>query len=224
MASGTTRSARRSPPCSSSGSTPHSSGQRRAHPRRRPEKVEQALGTRVLVLDLEATNQMDTTSADTLESLITQLRARGIDVYLVRVMRAVRKTLRRPARWPGLGGPPVAQHLAGRAGGASDARSEAPGCAGGTVEPRGGRARGGRGAVPAHERSRHAAPISRVLTDAPRRTSRTGPDTKRPATTRDRLRSFRMTAPRLVMPCRAKCCGGHRSNRGLWGGTGRTEG
>jgi SulP family sulfate permease len=67
------------------------------------EKVEQAPGTRVLVLDLEATNQMDTTSADTLESLITQLRARGIDVYLVRVMWAVRKTLRRSGTMARLG-------------------------------------------------------------------------------------------------------------------------
>jgi sulfate permease, SulP family len=67
------------------------------------EKVEQAPGTRVLVLDLEATNQMDTTSADTLDSLITQLRARGIDVYLVRVMWAVRKTLRRSGTMARLG-------------------------------------------------------------------------------------------------------------------------
>jgi sulfate permease, SulP family len=67
------------------------------------EKVEQAPGTRVLVLDLEATNQMDTTSADTLEALISQLRAKGIDVYLVRVMWEVRKTLRRSGTMARLG-------------------------------------------------------------------------------------------------------------------------
>ncbi|HSK54372.1 MAG TPA: sulfate permease [Jiangellales bacterium] len=67
------------------------------------EKVEQAPGTRVLILDLEATNQMDTTSADTLEALISQLRAKGIDVYLVRVMWEVRKTLRRSGTMARLG-------------------------------------------------------------------------------------------------------------------------
>lgn len=51
--------------------------------------------TRAVVLDLEATNQMDTTSADALADLLRILRARGIDLYLVRVMWDVRKTLRR---------------------------------------------------------------------------------------------------------------------------------
>jgi sulfate permease, SulP family len=47
------------------------------------------------VLDLEATNQMDTTSADALADLLGALRQRRIDLYLVRVMWSVRKVLRR---------------------------------------------------------------------------------------------------------------------------------
>ncbi|HSK27828.1 MAG TPA: sulfate permease [Jiangellales bacterium] len=58
-------------------------------------KVDAAPGIRVLILDLEATNQIDTTSADGLETLHRQLNERGIDLYLVRVMWDVRKTLRR---------------------------------------------------------------------------------------------------------------------------------
>ena len=57
--------------------------------------VESAPGTRALVLDLEATNQMDTTSADVLADLLATLRKRGVDLYLVRVMWPVRKALRR---------------------------------------------------------------------------------------------------------------------------------
>jgi len=49
----------------------------------------------MVVLDLEATNQIDTTSADTLAALLTDLRARGIDLMLVRVFYAVRRVLRR---------------------------------------------------------------------------------------------------------------------------------
>ncbi len=56
--------------------------------------VESAPGTRALVLDLEATNQMDTTSADALADLLAALRKRGVDLYLVRVMWPVRKALR----------------------------------------------------------------------------------------------------------------------------------
>ncbi len=51
-------------------------------------------GTRVLVLDLEATNQMDVTSADALSGLLKTLHKRGIDLYLVRVMWPVRRVLR----------------------------------------------------------------------------------------------------------------------------------
>jgi SulP family sulfate permease len=58
-------------------------------------KVEAVPGTRALVLDLEATNQMDTTSADALADLLAELRERGVDLYLVHVMWPVRKALRR---------------------------------------------------------------------------------------------------------------------------------
>lgn len=57
-------------------------------------RVEAVPGTRVLVLDLEATNQMDVTSADALAHLLKTLRARDIDLYLVRVMWPVRRSLR----------------------------------------------------------------------------------------------------------------------------------
>jgi high affinity sulfate transporter 1 len=57
--------------------------------------VESAPDTRAVVLDLEATNQMDTTSADALSDLMATLRKRGVDLYLVRVMWPVRKALRR---------------------------------------------------------------------------------------------------------------------------------
>jgi high affinity sulfate transporter 1 len=59
------------------------------------DKVDSVPGTRALVLDLEATNQMDTTSADALADLLTAMRKRDIDLYLVRVMWPVRKALRR---------------------------------------------------------------------------------------------------------------------------------
>jgi len=52
-------------------------------------------GVRAVVLDLEATNQMDTTSADALADLLTSLRRQGMDLYLVRVMWPVRRALRR---------------------------------------------------------------------------------------------------------------------------------
>jgi sulfate permease, SulP family len=57
--------------------------------------VEAAPDTRALVLDLEATNQMDTTTADALGDLLATLRARGVDLYLVRLMWPVRRGLRR---------------------------------------------------------------------------------------------------------------------------------
>ena len=46
------------------------------------------------MLDLEATNQMDTTSADALADLLAALRQRDVDLFLVRVMWPVRKALR----------------------------------------------------------------------------------------------------------------------------------
>jgi sulfate permease, SulP family len=58
-------------------------------------EVESADGVKAVVLDLEATHQMDTTSADALAELLAALRRRGVDLYLVRVMWAVRKVLRR---------------------------------------------------------------------------------------------------------------------------------
>jgi len=52
-------------------------------------------GTRAVVLDVAATDQMDTTSADALADLLGTLRRRGIDLYLVRVRWPVRRVLRR---------------------------------------------------------------------------------------------------------------------------------
>jgi len=57
--------------------------------------VESAPNTRAVVLDLEATNQMDTTSADVLADLLETLRKQEVDLYLVRVMWPVRKALRK---------------------------------------------------------------------------------------------------------------------------------
>ena len=57
-------------------------------------RVDAVPGTRVLVLDLEATNQMDVTSADALAHLLEALHKRGVDLYLVRVMWPVRRALR----------------------------------------------------------------------------------------------------------------------------------
>lgn len=59
------------------------------------QEVDGAPTTRAVILDLEATNQLDTTSADVLAELIDALRQRGIDVYLVRVMHLARTVLRR---------------------------------------------------------------------------------------------------------------------------------
>jgi sulfate permease, SulP family len=50
---------------------------------------------RVLLLDLEATSQLDTTSIDSLELLLTRLQERGIDLYLVRVFYQARQVLAR---------------------------------------------------------------------------------------------------------------------------------
>jgi high affinity sulfate transporter 1 len=65
--------------------------------------VDSTPGTHALVLDLEATNQMDTTTADALADLLAALRERDIDLFLVRVMWPVRKTLRRSGLLPDLG-------------------------------------------------------------------------------------------------------------------------
>ena len=59
------------------------------------DEVDETPDTRVLVIDLEATHQLDTTSADDLRQLIAVLHERGVDVYLVRVMRLARRVLAR---------------------------------------------------------------------------------------------------------------------------------
>jgi high affinity sulfate transporter 1 len=59
------------------------------------ECVETAPKTRAVLIDLEGTSQLDTTSADTVTELVTTLRSRRIDVYFVRVMFDVRQLLRR---------------------------------------------------------------------------------------------------------------------------------
>jgi sulfate permease, SulP family len=58
-------------------------------------KVDADPSTRAVILDLEATNQLDTTSADVLTNLLHRLRRREVDVYLVRAMRPARKVMRR---------------------------------------------------------------------------------------------------------------------------------
>ena len=50
---------------------------------------------RAVVLDLEATNQMDTTSAERLQQMTQRLRGTGVDLYLVRVFGNVRDVLTR---------------------------------------------------------------------------------------------------------------------------------
>ncbi len=59
------------------------------------QEVEASTDARAVIIDLEATNQLDTTSADVLGQLIHRLRRRGITVYLVRVMHPARRVLRR---------------------------------------------------------------------------------------------------------------------------------
>ena len=57
--------------------------------------LKQHPGTSVVILDLEATPQLDTTSVDTLTTLLRKLRAEGTDLYLVRVLRQCRGVLQR---------------------------------------------------------------------------------------------------------------------------------
>ncbi|QIM20612.1 SulP family inorganic anion transporter [Phycicoccus sp. HDW14] len=52
-------------------------------------------GLRAVVLDLEATNQMDSTTSDRLTHLVHVLRRHGVDVHLVRVFGEVRGVLGR---------------------------------------------------------------------------------------------------------------------------------
>lgn len=58
------------------------------------ELLDQHPDTKALVLDLESSDQLEITSADTLSALLDRLEMRGIDLYLVRVRFRVRKVLR----------------------------------------------------------------------------------------------------------------------------------
>jgi sulfate permease, SulP family len=58
------------------------------------ENVDAAEGIKALILDLESTDQLDTTSADMLASLHKQLNERNVDLYLVHVRWPVRTVLR----------------------------------------------------------------------------------------------------------------------------------
>jgi MFS superfamily sulfate permease-like transporter len=59
------------------------------------EAVDSGPEVRALILDLEATDQLETTSADMLSELRGQLAARNVDLYLVRVRWPVRTVLAR---------------------------------------------------------------------------------------------------------------------------------
>jgi high affinity sulfate transporter 1 len=56
-------------------------------------RVRQREDVTVAILDLEASNQMDSTTADRFGRLMADLRAQGVDIYLVRVFRRVREVL-----------------------------------------------------------------------------------------------------------------------------------
>lgn len=58
-------------------------------------EVDAAPGTRIVILDLEATSQLDTTAVDALMGLLVRLRGRGVDLYLVRVFYQARGVLLR---------------------------------------------------------------------------------------------------------------------------------
>ena len=58
-------------------------------------EVDARPGTRALVLDLEATTQLDTTSADVLLNLAEKLRKRQVSLYLARVLHGVYSVLQR---------------------------------------------------------------------------------------------------------------------------------
>ena len=55
--------------------------------------VDEHPGTQALLLDLEATSQLDTTSIDMLEQLLSRLHEQGIELYLVRVFYSARQVL-----------------------------------------------------------------------------------------------------------------------------------
>ena len=58
-------------------------------------EVDKWPGTRALVLDLEATSQLDTTSADVLTHLAAELDDREVHLYLARVLHSVEAVLQR---------------------------------------------------------------------------------------------------------------------------------
>ena len=58
-------------------------------------EVERHPATRALVVDLEATTQLDTTTIDVLTHLLHELQRRGVELYLARVLRAPRGVLER---------------------------------------------------------------------------------------------------------------------------------
>lgn len=57
------------------------------------EQVSQTEDTRAVLLDLEATSQLDTTSVDALELIRSRLQEQGIELYLVRVFYLARQVL-----------------------------------------------------------------------------------------------------------------------------------
>ena len=65
--------------------------------------VEEAPDTQIVLLDLEATSQFDTTSADVLLAMLVRLRDRDIDLYLVRVFYLARGVLSRAGFFDRLG-------------------------------------------------------------------------------------------------------------------------
>ena len=65
---------------------------------------------RALVLDLEATSQLDTTSIDALELLLERLKERDVELYLVRVFFRARSVLARAGFIEALGPEHMAQH------------------------------------------------------------------------------------------------------------------
>ena len=71
------------------------------------EKIRERIAARpdacIVLLDLEATHQMDTTTAEHLERLITDLKKSGVQLYLVRVFRNVREVLGRAGVLDALG-------------------------------------------------------------------------------------------------------------------------
>jgi anti-anti-sigma factor len=58
-------------------------------------EVDEWPDTRALVLDLEATTQLDTTSADVLTHLAAELDDRNVSLYLARVLHGVKTVLQR---------------------------------------------------------------------------------------------------------------------------------